>query len=70
MSDIDEGVRKLEERNKRKAEKESKMEKIYELVAEITAERIEREKAVKLSRTTLKMIALVEKLYKTMTAIP
>ena len=39
-------------------------EQIYEEVAQKTLERIKTEKATKLSRKTLKMIALTERLYK------
>lgn len=39
-------------------------EQIYEMVAKKTLERLKREKATKLSRKTLKMIALTEKLHK------
>ncbi|MDO5575314.1 MAG: hypothetical protein Q4G60_15195 [bacterium] len=42
---------------------ENKMEKIFNMVADMTIKRIEKEKATKLSRRTLKMIALTLKIY-------
>lgn len=36
---------------------------LYNLVAEITVERVKKEKATKLSRRTLKMIALTQSLF-------
>lgn len=40
-----------------------KIEKIYELVADIAIKRIEKEKETRLSKTTLKMISLAQNLY-------
>ncbi len=45
--------------------KKDTMEEIYELVSKIALERIRKEKATRLKRKTLKLIALTERLYKT-----
>ena len=42
---------------------ENKINVIYELVADMTIHRIEKEKETKLSRLTLKMISLTKSLY-------
>lgn len=39
------------------------IDKIYKVVADMTLQRVEKEKATKLSKTTLKMIALTERLH-------
>lgn len=42
---------------------QNKMNVIYELVADMTIRRIEKEKETKLSRLTLKMISLTQSLF-------
>ena len=46
--------------------RENFLEEIYTETARRTLERLKREKATKLSKKTLKMIALTEKIYKTL----
>lgn len=43
----------------------NKMNEIYDLLADITIKRIEKEKETKLSRLTLKMISLTQELFRT-----
>lgn len=43
----------------------NKIDVIYELVADMTIKRIEKEKETKLSRLTLKMISLTQSLFNT-----
>ena len=42
---------------------QSKIEKIYNIVADMTIKRLEKEKETKLSRLTLKMISLTQVLF-------
>ena len=44
---------------------ENKIDKIYNIVADITIKRLEKEKETKLSRSTLKMISLTQRLFNT-----
>lgn len=43
----------------------NKIDKIYNIVADMTIKRLEKEKETKLSRSTLKMISLTQKLFNT-----
>lgn len=44
---------------------DKKIDAIYDMVAEMTIKRIEKEKETKLSRLTLKMISLTQSLFNT-----